>query len=261
MSADPNKDPNQASAPEGAASASGEGSNQPTLAQLQKENEELRKKQADSDRKITELSTENGAITRRLEEVTAPRSQNQNPNPNQNPNDSLGEIGKVIAEALNEAALGNAEQAATKLNSTFSQALTQSQQQAVSAALSQLEMKMNLERHVEKRKTEKPFVKRYEKIIAREAYLILNNAVSSGKRITLEQAFDEAVADFEKTREEDLKTTQSEAPAPRGSQGERGSSGAQPQVRHVEAQPAGETTEDYLAERKKAQARAEAMKK
>ena len=244
---EPKEDQKPAASPtEGDVQAGAEGSDiAKQIEDLQKQNEDLRKKQADADRKVTELVTEKSAIERRLEQVTAPR-----PNQQVNQVPVQDEIGKVIAEALNEASYGNAESASQKLQNTFNQALTSSQAQAVQTALAQLEVKSKLDRHMEKTKTEKPFVSRLEEAIKVKANEIFQMNLHRGTPISLEDGWDKAVSHYESIYSDIIKTNQVATPAPKGSQGEMSSSGARPDPVHVDLAAKGEEPEDYIKERK-----------
>jgi hypothetical protein len=226
------KDQSQASAPvEGAVKAGGEGSD------IARQLEELRKRQEDSDRKVTELMNEKTMLERRLEEVSSVRTpQHQQVQTS------------AFDKPFEQVALGNTQEGAR----SFEEALELKAREMEQRIQAQNEAKMRYESHINAKKAEKEFIKDFDEDLKMQAIMNFQKAHSSRKPITPEQAYDEAVSQMEKKLERFI-PKKTEAPVPNGALGEKGGSGNNPDVTPKKADTGGESQEDYLKARKEKQ--------
>lgn len=227
-----NKDQNQAPASaDGAGKAGGEGSD------IARQLEELRKRQEESDRKVTELVNEKTMLERRLEEV----SQVRQPAHQQVQQSSFEKPFENIA-------LGNTADGAR----AFEEALEEKAREMERRIQAQNEAKMRYESHINTRKSEKEFVKEFDEDLKMQAIMNFQKAAQARKPITPEQAYDEAVAQMEKKLERFI-PKKTDAPIPKGALGEKGGSGQNPDLVPKQETGKGETQQDYLAARRERQ--------
>ena len=200
---------------------------------------ELRKRQEESDRKVTELVNEKSMLERRLEEVSQvrqPQHQQVQPSSFEKPFESV--------------ALGNTQEGARD----FEAALEQKAREMEQRIQAQNEAKMKYESHINAKKAEKEFVKEFDEDLKMQAIVNFQKAVQARKPITPEQAYDEAVAQMEKKLERFIPKKQ-EQPVPKGALGERGGSGQNPDLTPKKDVGQGETQQDYIAARREKQQR------
>lgn len=224
-----NEDPKPAGTPDdGAPQAGASGSD------ITKRMEEMERRLADSDRKVTELQNEKTLIERRLEEVSTVRQ----------PQHQQVQV-SAFEKPLEQVALGNTQEGAR----SFEEALELKARQMEQRMQAQSEAKQRYESHIAVRKTEKEFVKEFDEELKMQAIVNFQKAHSAGKPITPEQAYDDAVSQMEKKVSRLIPKPQ-EPQVPKGALGERGGAGATPEMTQKKEESTGESPADYLAARK-----------
>ena len=223
-----NEDPKPAGTPDdGAPQAGASGSD------ITKRMEEMERRLADSDRKVTELQNEKTLIERRLEEVSTVR-QPQHQQVQQS----------AFERPLEQVALGNTAEGAR----SFEEALEIKARQMEQRMQAQSEAKNRYEAHISVRKNEKEFVKEFDEELKMAAIVNFQKAHAAGRPITPEQAYDDAMSQMEKKVYRLIPKT--EPQVPRGAIGERGGAGATPEITQKKEESTGESPADYLAARK-----------
>lgn len=229
------------------ATGSIEGTEQDRVAKLE---EELKRKE----QQITELSDEKGSLESRLSEVqsrdkSAEQGESQEADPL---------VARAIEDALSEAQL-DPKAASEKLTRLLAEDRQRSEKATIEKAIQRIQAEQNFKTEFDTHintvwsKPDNQGLKRYEKVIAREAYI----KMQSGK--AWKAAIDESVEDFKKLREEDIKTIVGNQPAPSGSQGESGvglGGGSEGNRRAVKDESLGETNEEYVRARREWQNKA-----
>lgn len=200
------------------------------------EKESIAKQLEETQRKLSETAAEKATLEARITKKDEPKG----PDP---------EVSEAIKKALETAQL-DPEEGAKLLTQTMHQAQTRAQKQAVEQAIEtvqkQAEFQRNFNQHVEKvRKANEDLVD-FEPDIAR-----LAAEKMQVERKPYDKAIDEAVAEVRKRVDIYKKKLQGEAPAPKGSQGETGST-TQPKEKADNPAPGdtGESAHDYIALRK-----------
>ena len=240
------EDPSQVKPPEGGEPvAPGTETAEQKIARLERENE-------DHKRKISDLATTNATLEKRIEDVgKQPPAQTQ----------EEAEEKKIEAEvqsALSEAQI-DSETAGKKLAGLITRVRNDDRKKVVQEALTQVNQQaafnQEFNAHIDSIRKVKPKLVPFEKRIARDAALLMQN----GK--PWKEAIDTAVSDFEKEFQA-LIDRGAETPleAPKGSQGEDSGDtqapkekGKQEPNRFQEAQD--ESPEAYVAMRKAAYGR------
>jgi hypothetical protein len=228
-----NKDQSQADASaEGASKAGGEGSD--IASQLA----ELRRRQEESDRKVTELVNEKSMLERRLEEVQTVRQ----------PMHQQVQQNSAFEKPFENIALGNTADGARD----FEAALEQKAREMEMRINAQNEAKNRYESHISKVSSEKEIVKDFGEDLKMQAIVNFQKAAQQRKPISPEQAYDEAVAQLEKKLERFI-PKKTDTPLPKGALGEKGGSGQNPDINPKKVDTGGESQADYLAARRERQ--------
>ena len=241
------EDPSQVVPPAGEpAGTSGAETVEQRLARLERENEE-------SKRKISELATEKGTLEKRIEEIGR--------KPQNIPNEEEAEEKQIESEvqgALTEAQL-DPDAAGKKLAGLITKVRKDDRKKFVQDALDhvnrQAAFNQEFNAHVESIKKAKPKLLPFEKRIARDAALLMQQ----GK--PWKEALDKSVSDFETDFKHLLDNgAQTPPEAPKGSQGE-GEGGTQAPSETVKemknrfSDAQDESPESYIAMRKAAYAK------
>lgn len=222
------KDQKPAGTPDdGAPKAGAEGS------EIARQLEELKRRQEEADRKVTELVNEKALLERRLEEVSSVRQPQHQ------------QVNSPFVKPFEDVALGNTQQGAQ----AFEEALEQKAREMEQRLQAQAEAKAKYEGHIAKVRTEKPFASKLEETLKMNAIVNFQRAQQLRKPITPEQAYDEAVSQMEKTLNE-LNPKPNDTPAPKGALGEKGGSGQNPNLNPPKDEGKEESPTDYVAARK-----------
>lgn len=247
------EDPSKAVAPAGdPAGANGTETVEQRLERLEAENAENKRENAEHKRKISELATEKGTLEKRIEEI------GRQPSLKTEEDSEEKQIESEVQAALSEAQL-DPESAGKKLAGLITKIRKDDSKKIAQSALDQVNRQsafnQEFNAHVETIKKQKPKLLPFEKRIARDAALLMQQ----GK--AWKEALDTAVSDFETDFKELIERGAETPPeAPKGSQGE-GSGDTQAPKEPVKQVPNrysdanDESPESYVAMRKVAYAK------
>lgn len=230
MSEEEKKDLEGAGAPEGEQAGDKGNTDNERLLRLERELE-------DSKRKITDLANDKAVLEKRFEDIQRPAKPEGQTEP---------ELESSLKEALDEASI-NPENAAKKLASTLSKTRDRDKQAAIQEAIRQVDEQNRRQQEVVKYadevKAKKPHLSKYEARLAKDA------AGHMERGMNWRQAIDKAVDEFERDFPDLTKSAQPQAP--KSALGEGAGGGPSEKQAPKKSDDAGDTPEDYVAERKR----------